>query len=43
MFAALSWHLVEKRVLKLRKKFSFVAERRLAEESEEAIPATVQS
>jgi peptidoglycan/LPS O-acetylase OafA/YrhL len=42
IFAALSWHLIEKRVLKLRKKFSFVAQRRLAEEGEEALPVTVQ-
>jgi peptidoglycan/LPS O-acetylase OafA/YrhL len=42
LFAAFSWHLIEKQVLRLRKKFSFVARQRLAEESEEAIPAAVQ-
>jgi peptidoglycan/LPS O-acetylase OafA/YrhL len=43
LFAALSWHQVEKPVLKLRRKFSFVARQRLADEHNGAVPATPQS
>ena len=35
-FAAFSWHVIEKPVLRLRKKFSFVARQRLAEAAPEA-------
>jgi peptidoglycan/LPS O-acetylase OafA/YrhL len=43
LFAALSWHFVEKRVLRLRRKFSFVARQRLDEQREAAVPVTARS
>jgi peptidoglycan/LPS O-acetylase OafA/YrhL len=43
LFAAFSWHLIEKRVLKFRKKFSFVARQRLTNESGDTVPAAVKS
>jgi peptidoglycan/LPS O-acetylase OafA/YrhL len=33
MFAMLSWHAVEKPILRIRKKFSFIARQRLEEDS----------
>ncbi len=41
LFAAFSWHFIEKPILKMRKKFSFVARVRLSEEAvAETAPAT---
>ena len=40
LFAAFSWHWIEKPILKLRSRFSFVARKRLAsEDAVEALPA----
>lgn len=43
LFAAFSWHLIERPILQLRKKFSFVARQRLAdvEQSQPIIDATM--
>ncbi|MES2491772.1 MAG: hypothetical protein V4579_00660 [Pseudomonadota bacterium] len=45
LFAAAFWHLVERPILQLRPKFSFVARQRLAEEAADAdaAPAGVSS
>ena len=41
LFAAFSWHFIEKPILKMRKKFSFVAQVRLSkQEVAETAPAT---
>lgn len=39
IFAAISWHFIEKPILQLRKKFSFVARQRLAEDGTATSPA----
>lgn len=42
LFAAASWHLIERPILQLRKKFSFVARQRLAETAGETPLGAVQ-
>ena len=42
LFAAASWHLIERPILQLRKKFSFVARQRLAESSADSPAAAPQ-